>query len=117
MPLHALSAEAFDALFLPGGHGTMFDLPGNPDLEKVIRAMYESGKVVAAVCHGPAGFVDMRLSDGQYLVKGKKIDLLYQRGGTGREARTVYAVSSGKPSPRTGSHLREKTPLVGSRGD
>lgn len=73
VPLHALSAEAFDALFLPGGHGTMFDLPGNPDLEKVIRALYESGKVVAAVCHGPAGFVDMRLSDGQYLVKGKKL--------------------------------------------
>jgi putative intracellular protease/amidase len=30
--------------------------------------------VVSAVCHGPAGLVNIRLSDGSYLVEGKKIN-------------------------------------------
>jgi putative intracellular protease/amidase len=63
----------FDAIFLPGGHGTMFDLPENEKLQALIREMYEEDKVVAAVCHGPAGLVGVTLSDGTSLVKGKKI--------------------------------------------
>ena len=42
-------------------------------MQKAITQMYESGKVVSAVCHGPAAFVDVKLSDGKYLVDGKKV--------------------------------------------
>lgn len=63
----------FDAIFLPGGHGTMFDLPENKKLQQLIRDLYESDKVVAAVCHGPAGLVGVTLSNGEPLVKGKTI--------------------------------------------
>ncbi|MED1205797.1 type 1 glutamine amidotransferase domain-containing protein [Heyndrickxia acidicola] len=63
----------FDAIFLPGGHGTMFDMPENDKLQAIIRDLYESGKVVAAVCHGPAGLVGVKLSDGTPLVKGKTV--------------------------------------------
>jgi putative intracellular protease/amidase len=66
-------ASKFDAIFLPGGHGTMFDLPENEKLQALIREMYEADKVVAAVCHGPAGLVGVTLSDGTPLVKGKKV--------------------------------------------
>ncbi len=69
--LSDLSAEAFDALFLPGGHGPMFDLPDNKDLHLLLREFYESGKLIAAVCHGPAGLVGATLSDGTPLVKNK----------------------------------------------
>lgn len=72
-PLHTLQINSFDALFLPGGHGTMFDLPGNPVLERAIRTIYESGKIVAAVCHGPAGLIDVKLTNGQFIAKGKKL--------------------------------------------
>ncbi|MQR97487.1 type 1 glutamine amidotransferase domain-containing protein [Fictibacillus phosphorivorans] len=65
--------DAFDAIFLPGGHGTMFDLPENTKLQEVIRDLYEQNKVVAAVCHGPAGLVSVKLSDGTPLVAGKKV--------------------------------------------
>ncbi|MBH0162568.1 type 1 glutamine amidotransferase domain-containing protein [Fictibacillus sp. 26RED30] len=65
--------DAFDAIFLPGGHGTMFDLPENTKLQEVIRDLYEQNKVVAAVCHGPAGLVGVKLSDGTPLVAGKKV--------------------------------------------
>ncbi|WP_110112059.1 type 1 glutamine amidotransferase domain-containing protein [Bacillus sp. CGMCC 1.16541] len=63
----------FDAVFLPGGHGTMFDLPDNEKLQAIIRDLYEANKVVAAVCHGPAGLVGVKLSDGTPLVAGKVV--------------------------------------------
>lgn len=66
-------ATEFDAVFLPGGHGTMFDLPNNKKLGELIRTAYENNKVVAAVCHGPAGLVGVTLSDGTLLVKGKTV--------------------------------------------
>ncbi|GEN52245.1 type 1 glutamine amidotransferase domain-containing protein [Halobacillus faecis] len=63
----------FDAIFLPGGHGTMFDLPDNKKLQETIRDLYEADKVVAAVCHGPAGLVGVTLSDGSPIVKGQTV--------------------------------------------
>lgn len=67
------NASDFDGIFLPGGHGTMFDLPDNTKLQEVIRSIYEADKPVAAVCHGPAGLVGVTLSNGEPLVKGKKV--------------------------------------------
>nr|WP_082744112.1 type 1 glutamine amidotransferase domain-containing protein [Alicyclobacillus mali (ex Roth et al. 2021)] len=73
VPLSRVSASDFDAIFLPGGHGTMFDFPDSAELQALIRTFAESGKVVAAVCHGPAGLVNVRLSNGDPLVKGKRV--------------------------------------------
>jgi putative intracellular protease/amidase len=69
----SLSPEGFDAIFLPGGHGTMFDMPENQSLQRLIRDFAEAGKVVAAVCHGPAGLVGVTKSDGKPLVAGKRL--------------------------------------------
>lgn len=65
--------EEFDAILLPGGHGTMFDFPDNDKLQLLLRNFYEAGKIVAAVCHGPAGLVNVTLSDGTPLVQGKRV--------------------------------------------
>jgi len=51
----------------------MFDLPDDPGLQQLIREFTETDRIVAAVCHGPAGFVNVTLSDGRHLVEGKKI--------------------------------------------
>ena len=72
-PLSEVSADGFDALFLPGGHGTMFDFPDDAALQERVRTFAESGRVVAAVCHGPAGLAHVKLSSGEYLVKGRKV--------------------------------------------
>ncbi|AYC28522.1 type 1 glutamine amidotransferase domain-containing protein [Paenisporosarcina cavernae] len=72
-PVEEVASSTFDGVFLPGGHGTMFDLPGNTTLQDIIRSTYEADKPVAAVCHGPAGLVDVKLSNGKYLVDGKKV--------------------------------------------
>lgn len=71
--LDEVKAADYDVIFLPGGHGTMFDLPGNEKLQSLLREFYEAGKMVAAVCHGPAALVHAKLSDGKYLVEGKRM--------------------------------------------
>ncbi len=65
-------ASDYDAVFFPGGHGTMFDLPDNPHVQRLIRDTYQEGKPLAAVCHGPACLVNV-IVDNVSLIKGKKI--------------------------------------------
>jgi putative intracellular protease/amidase len=64
---------AYDAIFYAGGHGTMWDFPNDAGLAGIARDIYESGGVVAAVCHGPAALVDITLSDGRPLVSGRAV--------------------------------------------
>ncbi|WII71993.1 type 1 glutamine amidotransferase domain-containing protein [Bdellovibrio sp. 22V] len=61
------------AIFFAGGHGTMFDFPENLQLQKLATDVFENNGVVGAVCHGSAGLVNVRLSDGSYLVRGHEI--------------------------------------------
>jgi putative intracellular protease/amidase len=51
----------------------MFDLANDETSHALIREFYENGKVVSAVCHGPAALVNVKLSDGSYLVAGQKV--------------------------------------------
>lgn len=67
------SARDFDAIFLPGGHGTVFDLPGHPVLGRLLGEFEAQGKVWAAVCHGPAAFVGALRQDGLPLVEGRHL--------------------------------------------
>lgn len=64
----------YAAVFFAGGHGTMWDFPDNEKLADIAREIYENGGIVSAVCHGPAALVNVRLSDGTYLVAGKRIN-------------------------------------------
>ena len=71
--LDSIVDVAWDAVYLTGGHGTMFDFPHNPVLAEILVNTFESGGVVSAVCHGPAGFLGATLSDGSALVSGRKV--------------------------------------------
>ena len=66
-------ADEFAAVFVPGGHGPMFDLAVARVSQKVIAEFADKGKVVAAVCHGPAAFVNVTLAGGEHLLKGKEV--------------------------------------------
>jgi putative intracellular protease/amidase len=66
-------ADEFDAVFVPGGHGPMFDLAVDPTSQKLIAEFASKGKVVSAVCHGPAAFVNVKLPDGKHLLDGKTV--------------------------------------------
>lgn len=69
-----VDASKYSAIFYAGGHGAMWDFADNAELAEIARKIYEANGVVSAVCHGPAGLVNIRLSDGKYLVEGKKIN-------------------------------------------
>jgi putative intracellular protease/amidase len=68
-----VEASGYDAIFYAGGHGTMWDFADNEPLAQIASTLYEQGKVVGAVCHGPAGLVNLKLSNGEYLVAGKTV--------------------------------------------
>lgn len=71
--LDTCSADDFDAVYLPGGHGTMFDLPDNQQLHELLLRFDEQGKVIACVCHAPAVFSGMQRRDGQPFVAGRRV--------------------------------------------
>lgn len=71
--LSTVDVSRYDAVFVPGGLAPMVDMPENPELKKVIADTYERGAVVGAVCHGPVSLLNVKLSDGSYLVNGKNI--------------------------------------------
>lgn len=68
-----VQAADYSAIFFAGGHGAMWDFPGNEPLAEIAGKIYDNGGVVGAVCHGPAGLVNIRLANGDYLVKGKEV--------------------------------------------
>jgi len=73
VPLSSVSADRFDALFYPGGHGPLWDLANDPHSVKLIEAMYAAGKPVTAVCHAPGVLRNATAPDGSPLVQGKQV--------------------------------------------
>ncbi|MFP9114452.1 type 1 glutamine amidotransferase domain-containing protein [Flavobacterium sp. RHBU_3] len=68
-----VQAKDYVAIYFAGGHGAMWDLPDNTEIALIAAKIYENNGIVAAVCHGPAGLVNIKLSNGKYLVDGKKV--------------------------------------------
>lgn len=68
-----VNPQAYDAIYLTGGHGVMFDFRQSEDLESLVAKFYQSGQVVSSVCHGAAGLLNVQLSSGEPLVKGKHV--------------------------------------------
>jgi putative intracellular protease/amidase len=64
---------AYAAIFYAGGHGTVWDFPGNERLAAIAAAIDAGGGVVAAVCHGPSALVNVKRADGSYLVAGREV--------------------------------------------
>lgn len=71
--LTAVRGQDFDCVYLAGGHATMYDFPADEILQSIIKDHYESNKKVAAICHGVGGLLNVKLSDGEYLITGKKL--------------------------------------------
>ena len=71
--LSDVSADDYDAVFYPGGHGPLWDLTEDQNSITLIEAMYAAGKPVAAVCHAPAVLCNANAKDGSPLIKGKSV--------------------------------------------
>ncbi len=68
-----VDVSVYDAIFVSGGLAPMVDMPENLLLKKIIMQTWERGAVVSAVCHGPVAFLNVKLSDGTFLLKGRNI--------------------------------------------
>ncbi|OOQ60578.1 type 1 glutamine amidotransferase domain-containing protein [Mucilaginibacter pedocola] len=73
LPLSEVNVADYDAVFVPGGLAPMVDMPDNKLVQAAIASTYERGGVVGAVCHGPVSLLNVKLSDGSYLINGKNI--------------------------------------------
>lgn len=70
----AVDASAYDAVFLPGGHGAMYDFPQSAALAALVSRIYDRGGIVGAVCHGPAGLLNAKRAGGRPLVAGLRVN-------------------------------------------
>ncbi|WP_416566460.1 type 1 glutamine amidotransferase domain-containing protein [Nocardia testacea] len=68
-----IDSADYDAIYFTGGHAVMYDFPGSAGLQRITREIFERGGIVASVCHGYCGLLDTKLSDGTYLVAGRKL--------------------------------------------
>ncbi|TXE13070.1 type 1 glutamine amidotransferase domain-containing protein [Seonamhaeicola algicola] len=71
--LETVNQADYDAVFYPGGHGPLWDLAENKNSIALIEAFYNNNKPVAAVCHAPAVFKNTKNTNGEPLVKNKKV--------------------------------------------
>lgn len=94
--LDEVSGEMFDCIYLAGGHGAMFDFTDNAVLQELIKNHYESNKIVGAICHGVCGLLNVKLSDGQYLVKDKKVTGFswFEEGLAGKKKEVPFDLES-----------------------
>lgn len=63
----------YDAIFFPGGLGPMVDIVKDPDVKSAVLRAWNGGKIVSAVCHGPAALLGVTLDDGTPLVQGRRL--------------------------------------------
>lgn len=73
IPLEKIEPNKYTAILLVGGHGPMWDFVDNPHLINIVKKMYESKKIISAVCHGPAGLLNVKLSNGDLLIKNRHL--------------------------------------------
>lgn len=73
IPVSEVKIDDYDAVFYPGGFGLLSDLAQDDKFAKLSAKHYESGGIVAAVCHGPAGLLPINLSNGESLLSGKAV--------------------------------------------
>jgi len=71
--LSTVSADRFDAIFFPGGHGPLWDLAEDSDSKSLIEAFAADDRAIGAVCHAPAVFKHPKGRDGKPLVSGKTV--------------------------------------------
>ncbi|MCI9887940.1 type 1 glutamine amidotransferase domain-containing protein [Micrococcales bacterium 31B] len=68
-----IDAAEYDAIFFTGGHAVMYDFTDSEGLQRITRELFERGAVVSSVCHGYCGLLNTRLSDGTYLIAGRRM--------------------------------------------
>jgi putative intracellular protease/amidase len=73
LKLADVNPDQYQIIYFTGGHGTMWDFPDNQAIQQITQHIYERGGMVAAVCHGVSGLLNVRLSDGSLLIDDRQV--------------------------------------------
>ncbi|KEK23364.1 type 1 glutamine amidotransferase domain-containing protein [Bacillus gaemokensis] len=68
-----VNPDDYAVIYYAGGHGVIWDFPENEELQNISQNIYENGGIVSSVCHGAVGLLNIKLSNGEYLINGKKV--------------------------------------------
>ncbi|MGL4452923.1 MAG: type 1 glutamine amidotransferase domain-containing protein [Sarcina sp.] len=73
LSVNEINTDDYEAIYYTGGHGVVWDFPNNEKMQKIAAQIYEKGGIVSSVCHGAAGLINIKLSNGKNLVDGIKL--------------------------------------------
>ena len=104
--------DEFDGIFLIGGHGTLFDFQ-NEAVNKAVAHFADAGKIVSAVCHGPAGLLDVTLADGTKLLDGRRVTgYSWTEEKLARRTEEVPYSLEDKLREQAGEYITAKVPMT-----
>lgn len=72
-PITAINPDDYDVIFMAGGWGAAYDLAQSQELADLITKANAKGKILGSVCHGALGLVSAKGTDGELLVKGRRV--------------------------------------------
>lgn len=104
-----VSPEEYAAIYFVGGHGAMWDFPTATGLGQLARDCYERGGIVAAVCHGPAALLNVRLTQGRYLIDGKRLTSFTNREEAAAAMRALVPFALESALVQRGAHFSQGT--------
>ncbi len=73
LKLSGVKAADYDAVFYPGGHGPLWDLTEDANSIALLEAFQQQRKPMALVCHAPCALLNLKLPNGDPLVKGRNV--------------------------------------------
>ncbi|OEC36503.1 Putative intracellular protease/amidase [Pseudomonas cuatrocienegasensis] len=114
LKLSAVDPSKYDAILLVGGHGPMWDFVNNSELSNAVRTIYENDGIVSAVCHGPAGLIDVKLSNGNNLISGRRLTAFTAEEDASRQYDKIIPFELEGALKKAGA-LFESAPLFESR--
>ncbi len=110
-PLAEVSADAHDALFLPGGHGPLWDLAEDPACRRLVEAFLRLGKPVAALCHGPAALLRAQGPDDAPVLRGRRVTGFSDREEAAVGLDQVVPLSIERECRALGAHYEAAPPF------
>jgi len=81
-----VDSKEYQAIYYCGGSAAVFDVPNSTGIQKIAQQIYEDQNgIVSSICHGAAGLVNVKLSNGTFLVNGKRVNsFTNQEEGNGK---------------------------------
>jgi putative intracellular protease/amidase len=73
LPMAQVRPQDYVAVYFVGGKGAMFDFPGNADIQRVVRHLFDAGGIIGTVCHGSAALLDVKIANGESLLAGRRV--------------------------------------------